>query len=65
MLSPDLMTQGELKAEVKRLHELKTPASRQLLNITKALLEDAEKECVRLSTCLYNSNAELLKLMHK
>ena len=34
--------------EVKRLQALKTPASAQLLNITKAALDDAEAEIERL-----------------
>jgi hypothetical protein len=33
-----------LRAEIKRLRELKTPASRQLVNITKGLLDVANAE---------------------
>jgi hypothetical protein len=37
-----------LEAEIERLLALKTPASAQLLNITKAALDDAEAEIERL-----------------
>ena len=37
-----------MEAEIERLRELKTPASRQLLNITKALLDEANAENERL-----------------
>jgi hypothetical protein len=39
----------ELRAEVERLTALKTPASRELLNITKGCLDDAEAEVERLT----------------
>lgn len=38
--------------EIERLTALKTPASRQLLNITKAALENAEAEIERLQGAL-------------
>jgi len=38
----------EAAAEIERLLALKTPASSQLLNITKALLDDANAEIERL-----------------
>ncbi len=42
----------ELQAEIERLRELKTPATRQLLNVTKGLLDHAETECAKLRTAL-------------
>lgn len=41
-------TRNELSAEIERLHELKTPATRELLNITKGLLDAAEAENANL-----------------
>jgi hypothetical protein len=38
----------KLYAEIERLRELKTPASRELLNITKGLLDAAETEIERM-----------------
>ena len=37
-----------LEAEIERLRALKTPASQQLLNITKGMLDHAEAEIERL-----------------
>jgi DnaJ-domain-containing protein 1 len=42
----------ELRAEVERLRELKTPASRQLLDTTKVCLDSAEAEIERLRAAL-------------
>jgi hypothetical protein len=39
---------GHQEDEIKRLRELKTPASRKLVNITKALLDDANAEVEQL-----------------
>jgi hypothetical protein len=39
-------------AEIARLRELKTPASRKLLNITKECLDSAEAECASLHAAL-------------
>ena len=61
----------EAAAEIKQLQQLKTPASRQLLNITKAALEHAEEECERLTAALrriagggekYDSAAHLMTI---
>ena len=41
-----------LKAELERLTALKTPASRQLLNITKAALDEANAENAELLAAL-------------
>ncbi len=41
-----------LRAENARMRELKTPATRQLLNVTKGLLDNAEAECAKLRTAL-------------
>src|SRR5688572_22986331 len=43
---------GEQAGEIERLTELKTPASRQLLNITKGAWEHAEAENERLRAAL-------------
>jgi hypothetical protein len=43
---------GALEREVERLRELKTPASRELLNITKGCLDNAEAEIERLLAAL-------------
>lgn len=39
---------SEAADTIERLLALKTPASRQLLNITKGCLDNAEAECERL-----------------
>lgn len=42
----------EAANEIEKLRALKTPASRHLLNITKACLDDAEAEVTRLQSSL-------------
>lgn len=44
----DWAIRAEAAAEIERLTALKTPASRQLLNITKGCLDNAEAENKRL-----------------
>jgi hypothetical protein len=47
----DMVNIGQLRkaeAEIERLRALKTPASAQLLNVTKALLDEANAEIERL-----------------
>ncbi len=41
-----------LRTHNAKLRELKTPATRQLLNVTKGLLDHAEAECTRLRAVL-------------
>jgi hypothetical protein len=43
---------AQLNAEIERLRGLKTPASRQLVDISKALLDDANGEIERLRRAL-------------
>jgi uncharacterized small protein (DUF1192 family) len=53
---------AELQAEIERLRELKTPASRGLLNITKALLDDANAENAKLLADRDRILAELVSI---
>jgi hypothetical protein len=51
-----------LRAENERLRELKTPASRELLNITKGCLDNAEAENERLRAALKPFAKKLRKI---
>jgi len=46
----------KLEADNAKLRELKTPASRQLLNITKSALDHCEQECAKLRAALEKIN---------
>jgi hypothetical protein len=46
------LMRNEAAEEIERLRALKTPASRQLLNVTKAALDHAETEVERLQAML-------------